>query len=540
MNARISERTGADLLDDVLQVAQRWLDSAVVENDVDDWFAKLFPAAHLVNTNDATPQRNLEAPPERTAARPSASGRLLTELRLSSFKSVGEAITVPLKPLTLIYGRNSAGKSSLIQSVLFMKQSVEAGRVTSNGPYASLGSVAGVAHNHGDGPISVGISFASSPDIDSMAVLPNPRESRSVAFAFAPDARQTQPSTVEIGLGEQRFIWHRNETNPQHVDIDLEQLMSMTELSYSQSSVFPPRRKSTSNQPGAVKREFRRMDMASAEFVLEHLTPRAPTAELLAEVKHRMSGGTRTGRIEGILRTVGALFGAVGDELSGIVGKIAYLGPLRRAPERISVRSPEAERLDVPFFLLDNTSEREEVSSKLRQLGVPYELDVVTVSNPADQSLFGDMAALVLTDTRTGVRLSPADVGFGISQVLPIVTELSARTNSVILIEQPEIHLHPAMQADLADILIDSIDEAGRANQVIAETHSENIMLRVQRRVREGTLSADDVAVLYVDQDDAGDAYVRRLRLDKEGDFLDSWPHGFFAERFDEVFGELS
>jgi hypothetical protein len=230
----------------------------------------------------------------------------------------------------------------------------------------------------------------------------------------------------------------------------------------------------------------------------------------------------------------------VGDEIQGLLSGVAYLGPLRRAPERLSIRLTAEGGLDVPFFLLDNTSERQEVSDRLQQLGVPYDLDVVTVSDPAERSLFGDIAAVVLTDRRTGTRLSPADVGFGISQVLPIVTELSARTDSLILIEQPEIHLHPAMQADLADLLIESVDATGRANQVIAETHSESMMLRIQRRVREGSISADDIAVLYVDQDGSGTALVHRLRLDDEGDFLDSWPHGFFAERFDDVFGRLT
>lgn len=107
----------------------------------------------------------------------------------------------------------------------------------------------------------------------------------------------------------------------------------------------------------------------------------------------------------------------------------------------------------------------------------------------------------------------------------------------MILVEQPETHLHPRLQARLADLFIDSTSVAGRGNQLIVETHSEHVLLRVQRRIREGSLTSDDVAVIYVDQDESGVATVQRLRLDGDGDFLDEWPSGFFDDRLDELLG---
>jgi len=530
----------SSILSPVLDTARRWLQEGSFGTE-GDWFARPVPVHELLKAHNATPQRHLAIPPERIAPRPTAPGRHLTEIRLQSFKSVKNQVEVPLKPLTLIYGRNSAGKSSLIQSILLMKQSAATGRLVPNGALTSLGTISGLAHNHvTDVPIEMGLSFASAPELDSSLTLPNPSDARSIDLRFdATDIDAGSLSTVTVGLGDLRFDWHRHEENPAVAVAEMDDLVHMVRHVYSQESVHPPRKKSTSDQPAFTRREFRQLGRQSADFDLSNFIPSRPTAAILNEARHVLIGASREGRLEGILRSVGTLFGAVGEELRSLLDRVAYLGPLRQAPERISVRAADSRALDLPYFLLDNISERQEVSERLQRLGVPYDLDVVSLSDPAERSLFGEIAALVLTDTRTGTRLSPADVGFGISQVLPIVAELSARTNSVILIEQPEIHLHPAMQADLADLLIESIEESGRANQVIAETHSESLMLRVQRRIREGSLSPDDVAVLYVDQDPEGAAIVQRLRLDAEGDFIDSWPHGFFAERFEETFSGL-
>lgn len=528
--------------DSVVAVARPWLDDGIFDGSHDDWFARPVHVNELIESGDATPQRHLATPPETVAPRPEAPGRLLTELRLKAFKSVGATVRVPLKPLTLIYGKNSAGKSTLIQSILLMKQSIDADRLTASGPHIDLGSIAGLAHNHDEStPMGIGFSFASLVAIDSGQTLPNPRHIRTVDFSFvAADDRNGAVETVQVGLGDAQFRWDRSEVDAGVAVASADDFLDMVRYAYWEESVHPARRPTSIDHARTARNALRRMERASVEFLMKGLTPHDPSPALLAEVEHRLSGRVQRGGLPAVMQTVGTLFGAVGEELRNVLSRVAYLGPLRQAPARLSQRSTADGGLDVPFFLLDNTSERREVSERLQQLGVSYDLDVVTVSDPAERSLFGDIAALVLTDTRSGTRLSPADVGFGISQVLPIVTELSARTESVILIEQPEIHLHPAMQADLADLLIESVDATGRGNQVIAETHSESIMLRVQRRIREGAISANDVAVLYVDQDEAGNAIIHRLRLDDEGDFLDSWPHGFFAERFDDVFGRLA
>jgi predicted ATPase len=106
--------------------------------------------------------------------------------------------------------------------------------------------------------------------------------------------------------------------------------------------------------------------------------------------------------------------------------------------------------------------------------------------------------------------------------------------NSTLLIEQPEIHIHPRLQAELGSLLADCIKPPFE-NQFIIETHSEHLMLRLQKLIRKGELKPEDISVIYVDRGAEGSKCLH-LRLDEEGDFIDEWPDGFFEEDFNEIF----
>ena len=124
------------------------------------------------------------------------------------------------------------------------------------------------------------------------------------------------------------------------------------------------------------------------------------------------------------------------------------------------------------------------------------------------------------------------DVGFGVSQVLPIIAEgFYAPPGSLILIEQPEIHLHPGLQSQMGDLLID----IARSNKkLIIETHSEHLLLRIQRRITEGSLKPDDVAVYFFTYTDEG-SKIERIHINDLGRF-ENWPAGFFEEDVEESF----
>lgn len=138
--------------------------------------------------------------------------------------------------------------------------------------------------------------------------------------------------------------------------------------------------------------------------------------------------------------------------------------------------------------------------------------------------------------------LLSGDMGSGLTQLVPIVVAALERSRrGPILLEHPELNLHPALQVGLADLFI----EASRERQLIVETHSEHLLLRMLRRIRETTEKAlpqgapaftpDEVSVIHVEGGDEG-IQVQRLRVDAHGDLLDPWPRGFFEERAQELF----
>lgn len=149
----------------------------------------------------------------------------------------------------------------------------------------------------------------------------------------------------------------------------------------------------------------------------------------------------------------------------------------------------------------------------------------------AEYNLVHDLA---IVDQRTNTVVSHRDVGIGISQVLPVLVMSYGSTGKLIAIEQPEIHLHPALQAELGDVFIESA-LGERGNTFILETHSEHLILRILRRIREKKLEPDSVGVLFVSPTKTG-SYVQQLGIDKDGDFIDEWPGGFFEESFVEKF----
>lgn len=124
------------------------------------------------------------------------------------------------------------------------------------------------------------------------------------------------------------------------------------------------------------------------------------------------------------------------------------------------------------------------------------------------------------------------DVGFGVSQILPVITLCYyAPEGSVLLLEQPEIHLHPSVQAGLADVFVDAIKT--RRVQIILESHSEHLLRRLQRRVAEEQLTSDETALYFCDMKD-GESRLTPLAMDMFGT-IENWPADFFGDSFGEI-----
>jgi predicted ATPase len=162
----------------------------------------------------------------------------------------------------------------------------------------------------------------------------------------------------------------------------------------------------------------------------------------------------------------------------------------------------------------------------------------------------GGRSEIALRDFEKGIIVAPSDVGVGISQLIPVIVGCLRDQQGLLAIKQPELHVHPAIQVGLGDLFVQAVQAregtVGAAKTLLLETHSEHIMLRLLRRIRETSenelppgaprLTPDQVAVIYFEMT-ADLLKLTPLRIAADGDFIDRWPRGFFEERGEELFG---
>jgi predicted ATPase len=174
---------------------------------------------------------------------------------------------------------------------------------------------------------------------------------------------------------------------------------------------------------------------------------------------------------------------------------------------------------------------------------------------------FARISETLKNDNCIELRLLPTSIGVGLSQIVPVIYHcLAPRQNrrfaaTFVTIEQPELHLHPKAQTRLGDLFIECFgdgenwlmnsDNYVSDDQTIIETHSEHLLLRILRRIRETTndelpedapaMNPNGVAVYYFTPSNQG-IEANRLRINEQGEFLDPWPDGFFEERIEELF----
>jgi predicted ATPase len=268
-----------------------------------------------------------------------------------------------------------------------------------------------------------------------------------------------------------------------------------------------------------------------------------------------------------------------------------YIGPIRAIPDRHH-ESPQVEdparwssglgAWDLLLRHYDRAQGKgdafvEEVSRWFEnkdRLGLGYRIEVTGLRSVAEDSLLMNHLKLLQTqydersqhdfreivlnplqsapqtpririvDTRTGTEVGPKDIGMGVAQALPILVGALDSRSPFLAVEQPELHLHPAAQARLGDLFI-SAAKSGR--QFILETHSELLILRLLKRIRQTTANElptpqwqfipDELAVIHVERSEDA-TMVTVLDVDRQGEFIRQWPgkDGFFEERARELF----
>jgi len=260
-------------------------------------------------------------------------------------------------------------------------------------------------------------------------------------------------------------------------------------------------------------------------------------------------------------RDIGLVFDLLGTQVSQFIDDVKYIGPSRETPQFYYYPSrpkthyeyvgPKGEHF--PYSLTASPYAVDDINEELKLMGVQKKLEVIEIKKSSHN--IEELFALYLVDKKTKIRSNLVNTGFGFSQILPILAQCSLSSHrgddaalvpDTILIEQPELHVHPALQAELGDTFIRTAFSAmGSSSHFLIETHSEHLILRILRRIRETTenrlpknvppIKPSDVAVLYVEPGENGSEIIE-IPITEDGEFAAPWPHGFFAERAKELF----
>ncbi|MDE2932017.1 MAG: DUF3696 domain-containing protein [Chloroflexota bacterium] len=438
---------------------------------------------------------------------------MLTRLHLENFKSWQDTQDVALRPITGFFGANSSGKSSLIHALLLLKQtadSADRGIVFHFGGAAArvdLGDFASVVHGHvEDSSLGISLDWRTEKPfkITDTYTRRDVASSRDVGFRVV--ARMEEPRSRE-------------------------QLV-VKEMSYRVGDA----------EFGMCRTSGRKYETFIKNVDLKFLRNRGRPWDITAPVKcYGFPDSVRANyQNAGFLADLEFV-------LEQKLQNVYYLGPLRAFPERVYTWSGgqpldmgEAGESVVDALLAARQQDlkispgykkwrlplEQYIAQRLQKLGLIHGFRVVPV---AEGSRHFEVR---VQKSSKGPEVLITDVGFGVSQILPVlVLCFYVPEGSTVILEQPEIHLHPSVQAGLADVFIDAWEK--RKVQVIVESHSEHLLRRLQRRIAEKKLSQDNVG-LYFCKEDNGVSRLDSLEIDLFGN-ISNWPQDFFGDQFGEI-----
>jgi AAA15 family ATPase/GTPase len=505
---------------------------------------------------------------------------MISELLVSNFKGFSGTHKVKLAPLTLIYGANSSGKSSLIKALGAINQS------TPTSQFETLRST-GMKFNFYGQPIDLGgfknsvfkqdssknlslglkLQFRYRPNsrlvlgmVDNFEYLVNfkwnERNKDSQIFSINVKINLNDGETIDlyfkktpyaknsdsdIGLGDSHLELTLDEDD---AEVLAKYIMSVAEFQLSSSANNSRANRSAFSRERIIEeyKEIlnRDVDDIKAELLRSHSENPAlykVNGFLLSPVLDRESFARD--RRDGVYNFVQELITEVRQTTRVEIAGISYIGPMRYLPERMEQDIPNdnyrniSDGSDLVSTLANNDDLITEVNEWLDKLSIPYEINIGKIALQ-DKPSFGKYRTLILLDRRTKTTLSAKDIGFGVSQILPIIMSCLQKNKSCILIEQPELHIHPKLQLEIAELFVSSIKQT-RPKQLIIETHSENLILRLIKKIREGQLSSDEVSVIYVGSENDTGSWIKDITILPSGELSEEWPGGFFTERLNEL-----
>ena len=451
---------------------------------------------------------------------------MLTKLRIRNFKNWADTLDIRLAPITVFFGSNSSGKSSLIQFLLMLRQTAESPdrrRVLHPGDLntpVELGTFRDLIFSH---DLTQEIFFSLEWKLPTTLSILDPISKKG----YSGNSVSFQAS---IAFDQK------------------DQAPRVTYLQYDLADFQEPLRVSmkAAGPQNASKQQF---ELEADPYKLVRNPGRVwklPAPVRFYGFPDEVSAYYQNASFTSDLTL------ALEQELR----RIQYLGPLRTVPKRSYIWSGEVpdhvgwageraveallaatDRQISPGYRKKSHRFQALIARWLKQMGLLDSFQVQPIA--AHRKEYE-----VLVRTRaTGTDVTLPDVGFGVSQVLPVIVQcFYAQPHTTVLLEQPEIHLHPSVQMTLADLFIEAIqsreDGQDRSIQLIVESHSEHFLRRLQRRVAEQAIEPDQVALYFCGRGEDG-SLLEPLRVNLFGD-IENWPDDFFGDEMGEVSARMN
>ena len=462
------------------------------------------------------------------------------ELILENFKCFGKEQRGSLRPITLLVGENSTGKTSFMASYMALHQCFGERYVNDEPDFNldpfKLGSFENIVHksnskDNGKGEFKIGFNLKSSLN----------RRNYQVKLTFR--AKKTLPHIHKIfyDFGSNGYVGFERTSIGTKICVPRESLKIDSPLSvvlrFLSSSIEDISFES-SNRSGGAK-------WVESQLVYDDRSGLwAATALVLtqlAQVSPEWSKGTTRESQQVDMHDVASLV----PKLKEIVA----IAPMRSRPKRTYdpiQESPYPEGSHFPMDLMHLSKMKranwKEFRNRLIEFGKPAELFSDIKVKSYENSDSGPFQ--VQFKVRSGKFMNFVDVGYGASQCLPVLTSILNRSagggpkNALFLLQQPEVHLHPRAQAEIGNLVCKAYGEFG--NRFMIETHSDYIVDRIRVMVRKGVVDASDVSIIYFEREPNGNSVkLYNLEVDSDGNILNA-PNSyrdFFVAETDTVLG---
>lgn len=429
---------------------------------------------------------------------------MLKEIEIENFKCFDKPTKITFSKLTIILGPNNSGKSTIFQPLLLLKQTLMSSDqetpLVLTGPLVDLGTFQDFVSHH-DLRRKISMSFKYSQELRK---LKKSQFMIEIKFGYRQQRREVQQTAFKA----YDSVVHKNKPFV---------AMQLNQRGTPRLEIFD-----------AAKRIFRSIKKGASKMLIRRNFfnyPAFPAWEKLGPSSRHNLENTRM-KLWNVVRI-----------FENILENCSYLGPFRANPmrtylytgERLSTVGAHGEAT-APVFAQHSLHRAREIKKWHSNI-----IDWLARANLADEVTIKALSSrhyevLVRSPGYQREYHNLADVGYGNSQILPVLVEGYFGRGETLIIEQPEIHLHPAAQLMLGDMLLDFIK---KGKQVIVETHSEHLLLRLQRYIATKKLLPKDICVLYVERK-KGYSKIKSLEITELGSFK-KWPKGFFAEKYNEM-----